>query len=160
MEILDRQLREIVALFALQARTKPVLAEAAMSERDLFIAALKFPDPAERMAWLDGECGGDAALRQRIDLLLQAFDQAGSLLENPAVASGPTIDEPIPEAPGTVIGPYKLLQQIGEGGMGTVYMAEQTAARPAQGRPQGHQAGHGLAARSSPASRPSGRPWR
>jgi WD40 repeat protein/serine/threonine protein kinase/tetratricopeptide (TPR) repeat protein len=97
-----------------------------MSERDLFIAALKITPPAERAAWLDRECGGDAALRQRIDVLLQAFDKAGSLLENPVVAAGRTVDEPIRQGPGTVIGPYKLLQEIGEGGMGTVYMAEQT----------------------------------
>src|SRR3989442_1907058 len=97
-----------------------------MSERDLFIAALKITDPAERSAWLDRECSGDAALRQRVDVLLHAFNKAGSLLETPIVAVGPTIDEPIREGPGTVIGPYKLLQQIGEGGMGVVWMAEQT----------------------------------
>jgi serine/threonine protein kinase/tetratricopeptide (TPR) repeat protein len=107
------------------AKTKPVLAEAAMSERDLFIAALQIPEPAERSAWLDRECGGDAALRQRIDVLLQAFDKAGSLLENPAVAVGATSDEPITEAPGAVVGPYKLLEQIGEGGFGVVFLAEQ-----------------------------------
>src|SRR6516162_9533351 len=83
-----------------------------MSERDLFIAALKITPPAERSAWLDRECGGDAALRERIDVLLQAFDKAGSLLENPAVAVGPTSDEPITEAPGAVVGPYKLLEPI------------------------------------------------
>src|SRR5215831_12980637 len=98
-----------------------------MSERDLFIAALQIPEPAERSAWLDRECGGDAALRQRIDVLLQAFDKAGSLLENPAVAVGVTSDEPITEAPGAVIGPYKLLEPIGEGGFGVVFLAEQTA---------------------------------
>jgi serine/threonine protein kinase/tetratricopeptide (TPR) repeat protein len=97
-----------------------------MSERDLFIAALQSTSPAERSAWLDRECGGDVALRQRIDVLLQAYDKAGSLLENPVVAAGATADEPITEGPGAVIGPYKLLQQIGEGGMGTVFMAEQT----------------------------------
>src|SRR5439155_18176013 len=52
--------------------------------------------------------------------------KAGSLLENQVVAVGPTLDDPIRERPGTQIGPYKLLQQIGEGGMGTVFMAEQT----------------------------------
>jgi len=109
-----------------------------MSERDLFIAALKVPDLVARAAWLDQECSGDATLRQRIDVLLQAFDNAGSLLEKPVVGPGATIGEPaqgeasgrgtepVSEAPGTVIGPYKLLQQIGEGGMGTVFMAEQT----------------------------------
>jgi serine/threonine protein kinase len=96
-----------------------------MSERDLFIAALKLTEPAERAAWLDRECNGNAALRQRIDVLLQAFDKAGSLLENPVVAIGLTTDEPTTEGPGTVIGPYKLLEQIGEGGFGIVYMAEQ-----------------------------------
>src|SRR5437762_12703426 len=91
-----------------------------MSERDLFIAALKIPALAERFAWLDRECAGDAALRLRLDVLLQAFDKAGSLLENPVVAVGPTIDEPITERPGTIVGPYKLLEQIGEGGFGEI----------------------------------------
>ena len=54
------------------------------------------------------------------------------------------------EEPGTVIGPYKLLEQIGEGGMGVVYMAEQTAARPPQGGAEGHQAGHGHEAGDRP----------
>src|SRR4051794_22217911 len=100
-----------------------------MKERDLFIAALQITDPAERCAWLDGACGGDTALRQRLAVLLKALDQAGSLLENPLVAPGdiaesaglneaasqfsPSIGaatESSPDCPGTVIGPYKLLQ--------------------------------------------------
>jgi len=98
-----------------------------MNERDLFIEALKITEPAERSAWLDRECRGDARLRQRIDVLLNASANAGSLLENPMVAAGPTVDAPPNcERPGMIIGPYKLLELIGEGGMGAVWMAQQT----------------------------------
>src|SRR5208282_155475 len=51
--------------------------------------------------------------------------EAGSFLEAPAFGPVPTVDQRLPEGPGTHIGPYKLLQKIGEGGMGVVYMAEQ-----------------------------------
>src|SRR5689334_1853839 len=99
-----------------------------MNERDIFIAARHIASPEDRSGYLDEACGGDAALRARIDELLQAQDQAGSFLRHPAGgAYAPTISErPLTEATGTVIGPYKLLKQIGEGGMGTVYLAEQT----------------------------------
>src|SRR5262249_40157687 len=116
-----------------------------MSERDLFIAALQITDQAERSAWLDRACAGDAALRQRLGGLLQALDNAGSLLEKPAFGLPATVappepgeaavdqvpsmgpdDRAAPESPGAVIGPYKLLQLLGEGGMGAVWMAEQT----------------------------------
>ncbi|MFT5284116.1 MAG: serine/threonine protein kinase [Planctomycetota bacterium] len=72
----------------------------------------------ERQAFLDGACGGDVNLRSRVDVLLAAHDAADGFLAVPAVTSSR-------EAPGTAIGPYKLLQEIGEGGMGVVYMAEQ-----------------------------------
>src|SRR5262249_32835315 len=61
-----------------------------------------------------------------VEALLEASAQAGSFLEPPAPAPLATVDEPVRERLGTVIGPYKLLQQLGEGGMGTVFMAEQT----------------------------------
>jgi serine/threonine protein kinase len=95
-----------------------------MNERDIFIAALQKEDAAERRSYLDAACGPDTALRQRVEGLLQLHEQAGSFLESPPM--GATLEQPVHEGPGTVIGPYKLLEQIGEGGMGTVWMAQQT----------------------------------
>jgi hypothetical protein len=71
-------------------------------------------------------CQGNAELRARLEELLQAHREAGSFLHEPSVSRIATVDQPpLTEQPGNVIGPYKLLQQIGEGGMGIVYMAEQ-----------------------------------
>jgi tetratricopeptide (TPR) repeat protein/serine/threonine protein kinase len=92
----------------------------------LFLKALEMPSAAERQEYLDGACAGDAALRAEVEALLEASAQAGSFLESPAAAPLATVDEPVSERLGTVIGPYKLLQQLGEGGMGTVFLAEQT----------------------------------
>src|SRR5262249_53597651 len=58
--------------------------------RDVFIAALQIEEPAERSAYLDRECGGDAALRQRVEALLAALGQAGSFLQQPAAEPGVT----------------------------------------------------------------------
>src|SRR5262245_35818313 len=97
-----------------------------MNERAIFDAALDINDPAKRATYLDQACGGDIRLREQIEGLLQEHAQLGSFLAAPAVAVA-TIDEPtLSEKAGTVIGPYKLLEQIGEGGMGTVWMAQQT----------------------------------
>jgi tetratricopeptide (TPR) repeat protein/serine/threonine protein kinase len=97
-----------------------------MTERQIFIAAVQKGGPEERSAYLQEACGRDAPMRQRIEALLREYEQLGSYLEPPAAAQAVTLDEPVSERPGAVIGPYKLLQQIGEGGMGTVFMAEQT----------------------------------
>jgi serine/threonine protein kinase/tetratricopeptide (TPR) repeat protein len=97
-----------------------------MGERDIFHAALALADPAQRSAFLDQACAGDPALKDHIQALLQAHGQVGSFLEEQA--AGPpaaNVDEPIPEGPGTVLGPYKLLEPIGEGGFGIVFLAEQ-----------------------------------
>ncbi|HUY35213.1 MAG TPA: protein kinase [Pirellulales bacterium] len=95
-------------------------------EEALFAAVLEKPTPAERAAYLEGACGGDHALRRRIEALLAAHDACGGVLDSPPSAPAPTAAyRPLTEGPGALIGPYKLLQQIGEGGMGVVYMAEQ-----------------------------------
>ena len=94
---------------------------------EVFFAAMERESPEARAAYLDEVCGSDLELRRRVERLLDAQPKMGSFLDSPA--AGPTMTLAIRQAlegPGTVIGPYKLLEQIGEGGMGIVYMAEQT----------------------------------
>jgi tetratricopeptide (TPR) repeat protein len=100
---------------------------ASKSEETVFGAALRLA-PAERAAYLEQACGGDAALRQRVEGLLNAHQQAEKFLETPAAPTlrlARTASVPLAEKAGDKIGRYKLLQQIGEGGCGVVYMAEQ-----------------------------------
>src|SRR6266851_8643062 len=93
-----------------------------------FSEALDLP-LSERAAYLDRACAGDQKLRQRVEGLLLTHDQAGGFLERPPaeMASGSRLGASAGEKPGDRIGRYKLLQQIGEGGCGVVYMAEQEA---------------------------------
>jgi eukaryotic-like serine/threonine-protein kinase len=97
-----------------------------MSERSIFIAALEKDDATERAAYLGQACAGDLLMRARIERLLKAHEPADSFLERgPAVLDATGNIEPIAECAGTAIGPYKLMEQIGEGGMGLVFVAEQ-----------------------------------
>jgi serine/threonine protein kinase/TPR repeat protein len=95
--------------------------------RSIFEHVLDIETDVERVSYLEEACRDAPELRQRVDALVRAYYNAGEFLENPVIDRGVTV--PISasaEAIGSAIGPYKLLQQIGEGGMGTVYMAEQT----------------------------------
>src|SRR5688572_29732032 len=94
--------------------------------RQIFLAIVEQP-PAHWEALLDDACGNDPELRQQAVLLLEAHGESKGILDGQEPSRVPTrVYEPLSERPGMVIGPYKLLQQIGEGGMGTVFMAEQT----------------------------------
>src|SRR5262249_9177155 len=90
---------------------------------------LAIPSPKDRAEYLDRACGGDHKLRGQIEELLAAYPKVERFLESPAAATADTVDEPPAlEGSGTVIGAYKLLGQIGEGGFGVAFLAEQ--ARP------------------------------
>src|SRR4051794_2878546 len=92
----------------------------------IFNEAITLDSEEDRLQYLDQVCGGDLAMRARVEALLRAHSEAGGFFGGKSPADNATRILPITESPGTIIGPYKLLQQIGEGGMGVVFMAEQT----------------------------------
>lgn len=94
--------------------------------KEIFCTAVEKQTQAERDAYLDKACGPNKKLRADVESLLKAHDAAGGFLESPpGVIAGALDSPPLTEAPGAKIGRYKLLQLIGEGGFGVVYMAEQ-----------------------------------
>jgi serine/threonine protein kinase/Tfp pilus assembly protein PilF len=98
----------------------------ASTAEEIFLAAIEIEGAEARSAYLSSICG-NAELRHQIERLLALDARASGFLEPAAAARLPTLHGPaLLELPGTVIGPYELLNVIGEGGMGIVYLAEQT----------------------------------
>src|SRR6516165_163561 len=92
----------------------------------VFLAALEKGSPEERAAYLERACGPDLELRRCVERLLSAHPSVGDFLQAAAPSLGATADQPsLVERPGSMIGPYKLMEQLGEGGMGLVFVAEQ-----------------------------------
>ena len=110
------------------------------SERSIFLQALELGSADARNRYLDDVCAGDSRLRKSVENLLNAHELPANPLDHPVASFGDAPSDqvsstilqnaPIVEGPGTVIGPYRLMEQIGEGGFGLVFVAQQQ--RPVQ----------------------------
>ncbi|MCF7765749.1 MAG: serine/threonine protein kinase, partial [Verrucomicrobia bacterium] len=102
------------------------MSETTDREKEIFNEALEMPSTEARQAFLKGACGQDAELRHRLECLLKSYDSAEGFIPDKDAEVTLPAETKLTEGPGLVIDRYKLLQKIGEGGMGVVYMAEQT----------------------------------
>jgi serine/threonine protein kinase len=110
-----------------QDRTREAaMVERQASEKSIFLEALEIASPEERASYVEAACGGDQHLREEVEALLRAYDRPRRLLDSPGSLTPTVGHEPLTERVGSLVGAYKLMEQIGEGGMGVVYVAEQT----------------------------------
>src|ERR1041385_7048416 len=109
-------------------KRKSAMNDPRQREEAVFEGALQLGGP-ERADYLEKTCAGEPELRRRVEALLGALERAGGLLKDPAIPASEKataiFPQQIEEGPSSLIGRYKLLQKIGEGGCGLVYMAEQ-----------------------------------
>ena len=99
--------------------------------KQIFLEAVEEKSPVRRASYLDHACGEDIELRHVVEEFLHSHDELGDFLDLPAIArvSEDALDGSDPDASGGVVGRYKLLERIGEGGFGDVYRSEQETPR-------------------------------